>query len=197
MVAVREHEELHTEMENATMKQLWLTLTLAVVFSIFSCSSVRQVQRVSLQCRTPFNGGSFIGLYSFTVGDMSECFKYPDKFPNPDKAVDLAYYFDGDDCSQGAILGQYDDPGYIFLIGHKSWSELEGLNSPSGDSESVAGIAPLTTDKEGLAFWVKAREGEYVLVRIRSVQSASYSDLVSGVTPTLEFEWARRRLSRR
>lgn len=175
------------------MKQSCITLTVAAMLLIVGCSSAPKVQRVSLQCRTPFKGGSFIGLYSFTVGDMTDCFMYPDKFPNPDKAVDLAYYIDNDDCSQGAIIGQYDGPGYLFPIGQKSWRKLVKLKPPSKDSESVAAITPLTKDKEGLAFWVKARGGEYILVRIRAVQPASYSDLISGATPTLELEWYRPR----
>jgi hypothetical protein len=109
---------------------------------------------------------------------------------DPDQ-VDIVYYFDGDDCSRGALFGHDDSEGYIFPIGQKSWSELVKLKPGANDMESVAAIMPLTNDKEGLAFWVKTSNGEYILARISAVQLASYSDLVSGGTATLELEWFR------
>lgn len=107
--------------------------------------------------------------------------------PDPDQ-VDMTYYFDGDDCSQGALMGRDDVPGYLFPVGHKSWREMAKLEPPSKDAESIVAIAPLTKDKEGLAFWVKTGAGEFVLARIKAVQPVTYSDLVSGATASLRLE---------
>ena len=40
------------------------------------------------------------------------------------KELDLMLYFDRDDCAQGAIFGNDDEPGYLFPVGNKAWSEL-------------------------------------------------------------------------
>ena len=175
------------------MKRLGMIITVLGVFFVVGCSSAPEVERATLGCRAPFKGGSFVGLYSFRVGDMTDCFMYPDKFPDPDETVDLAYYIDDNDCAQGALIGIDDHGGYLFLIGHKSWRELVKLGPPAEDAESVEAIAPVTKDKEGLAFWVKTRGGEYVLMRIRVVQPALYADLVSGGRATVELEWVRLR----
>jgi hypothetical protein len=108
---------------------------------------------------------------------------------NPDQ-VDLVYYFDADDCSRGALVGRDDRPGYLFPVGHRSWDELAALNPPSKDSLSVAAIEPLTRDQVGLAFWVKARGGQYFLARIAAIQPATYAELVMGKTATVEIEWS-------
>jgi Concanavalin A-like lectin/glucanases superfamily len=150
----------------------------------FGTSGGSDRQSAALRCVHPYKMGSFIGFFSFETGELPVV-------RDPGQ-VDLVYYFDGDDCSQGAIIGRDDRPGYLFPIGHKSWEELVKLAPPSDASESVAAIAPLSRDKEGLAFWVKRKSGEYVLARIKTVEPASYSDLKSGVVPTLELEWFRR-----
>lgn len=144
-------------------------------------SSEFRLNTVKLQCKHPWGASGFIGLYSFKTGELT-----PPVEPN---RVDIVYYFDNDDCSQGALIGHDDRRGYLFPIGYKSWYELVMLNPPSEDMESVDAITPLTLDKEGLAFWVKTRNGEYVLSRIRSLQPVSYSDIVAGGTATLILEW--------
>ena len=161
-----------------------MKITVAAVLLIVGCSSSPDVQTVTLLCRA--HEGECFSFYSFTAGVLKTPRVGPDQF-------DILYYFDGDDCSQGALFGHNDSPGYLFPIGKKSWSELVMLKPPAGDMESVAGISPLTRDKEGLAFWVKTRGGEYILARINSVQTASYSELVSGGTATLQLEWSRHR----
>ncbi|MBN1865839.1 hypothetical protein JW916_00975 [Candidatus Sumerlaeota bacterium] len=83
---------------------------------------------------------------------MTGCFEYPDRFPNPDQAVDLAHYFEGNDCSQGSLIGRDDSAGWLFPVAHKPRSELAKLEPPAKDAESVVAIAPLTKDREGLAF---------------------------------------------
>ena len=167
------------------MKQCWLPITVTEVLLTVGCSSEPDLQRVTLRCKDTYKAGGFIGFYSFTAGELTA------PSADLDQVVDLAYYFDGDDCSQGVLIGHDDHGGYLFPVGHKSWSKLAMLAPPSKDTESVEAIAPLTKDKEGLAFWVKTEGGEYLLAKIKAVQPASYADLVSGVTPAVELEWTR------
>jgi hypothetical protein len=140
----------------------------------------RAIQTVKLQCRA--RNRECFSFYSFTAGVLAA------PPANPDQ-VDLVYYFDADDCSRGALVGRDDRPGYLFPVGHRSWDELAALTPPLKDSLSVAGITPLTQEQVGLAFWVKARGGQYYLVRIAVIQPATYSELVMGKTATVEFEW--------
>jgi hypothetical protein len=141
----------------------------------------RAIQTVTLQCRA--RNKECFSFYSFTAGVLAA------PPANPDQ-VDLVYYFDADDCSRGALVGRDDRPGYLFPLGHRSWGELAALNPPLKDSLSVAGITPLTQEQVGLAFWVKARGGQYFLARIKAIQPASYSELVMGKTATVEIEWS-------
>jgi RNA polymerase sigma factor (sigma-70 family) len=145
------------------------------------------VQRATLRSGELIEGG-FDCFLSFTAGVLP---------PPPDPGqVDLVYYFDADDCSQGALIGHSDSAGYLFPIGHRSWSELAALGPPSQDSESVAAISPITKDEEGLAFWVRTSGGDDVLARIRAVEPASYSDLVAGGDAAVELEWINPTVSR-
>ena len=183
------------------MKSLCITLTFAAALLIFGCwtetkkppaspvptmapASItrpeRMVQTVTLQCRA--RNRECLSFYSFTVGVLTA------PPANPDQ-VDLVYYFDKDDYSRGALVGRDDRPGYLFPVGHRSWGELAALTPPSKDSLSVAGITPLTQEQEGLAFWVKARGGQYFLARIAAIQPATYSELVMGKTATIQIEW--------
>jgi len=106
------------------------------------------------------------------------------------READIIFYFDDDDCSQGALFGQDDRKGFIFPVGKKSWDEVSLRDLPREDTESVVGFRPITKNKEGLAFWVKTKGERYVLVRIKSVQPASYAELTSGKTAKVDFEWA-------
>ncbi len=159
------------------------TLIICMCLIWIGCASIPKLQTVTLQCKDPYEAESFIGFYSFTAGVLTAP-------PEPDQ-IDIVYYFDSDDCSEGILLGHYDVPGYIFPIGYKSWKELIKLKPPLENEDSAIAIEPLTKDKEGLAFWVKTNSGEYFLVKIKSIQPATYSDLASGNFPTLEFEWFR------
>lgn len=136
------------------------------------------VHRVTLRCEA--KGRECFTLYSFTKGVVTAL----------DQA-DIIYGFDDNDCSQGALSGQGDWRGFVFPVGHKSWKELSTIKVPPKQAQSVRLILPLGKGKEGLAFWVKTRSAGYIVARIRSVQPASYSDLVSGGTATLELEWSR------
>ena len=134
-----------------------------------------------MQCNTTFKANSCIGFYSFSKGEI------PTIPPDPD-VIDLAYCFDEDDCSEGALIGNDERPGYLFPIGYQSWSELVKLKHPLSDEGSIGAIMPLTKDKEGFAFWVKTKNG-FILAKIISLQTVSYSDIVSGTIPSLELEW--------
>ena len=135
-----------------------------------------------MRCRHAAGGGAFVGLFSFELGELT--------VPPEDPAqVDLVYYYDGDDCSRGAILGNDDEPGYLFPLGSVSRSDLAGLIPPSEGAETVAGISPVTKDREGFAFWVRTQGQGDVLVRLVAVEEASHADLQSGRVPTLQFEW--------
>jgi outer membrane protein assembly factor BamB len=140
------------------------------------CSHKSSMNTITLQCKA--EGRNCQTEYSFSKGEIID-----------NSQVDITFYFDGDDCSQGALFGQDDSKGYLFPVGKKSWKELSILKTPPKDAQSVIGIMPLTREKEGLTFWVKTRSGEYVLARIRSVSPASYSDLLSGGVAALELEW--------
>jgi hypothetical protein len=170
------------------MRQSCIMIAIAAVLLIVGCSSTSDVQRLTLRCEDDYKAGSFIGLYSFSEGKLT--------IPPADAdQVSIVYYFDGDDCSHGALMGKDDRPGYLFPIGQKSWSDLTLLKVPSEDMESVAALTPLTREEEGLAFWVKVGRGEYVLARIMSVQPTTYSDIQSGVIPEVELEWRKPRAS--
>jgi hypothetical protein len=183
------------------MKQMTMTTLLAAALCIVGCRSEakkppvpmltaapasvtrpeRAIQTVTLQCRA--RNKECFSFYSFTAGVLATPPSNPDH-------VDLVYYFDKDDCSRGALVGRDDRPGYLFPVGHRSWGELAALNPPSKDSLSVAGITPLTREQVGLAFWVKARGGQFFLARIVAIQSATYSELVMGKMATVELEWS-------
>ena len=142
------------------------------------CSSPPNVQRATLRCKA-FEG-QCISFYSFKAGVLTP--------PVEPEQVDIVYYFDNDDCFQGALLGRDDRPGYLFPIGYKSWPELEILSPPSQNGESIAAIK-LAKENEGLAFWVKTGRDDYVPVRIKTIHPATYADLVSGGTASMEMEW--------
>ena len=89
-------------------------------------------------------------------------------------------------------MGSDDKSGFIFPLGNKTWDELMKLQPPASDAGSVVAIAPLTKDKEGLAFWLRTASGQHFLVRIVAVQEASISDLDSGTVPSVKLEWALR-----
>lgn len=183
------------------MKSLCMMITIAAALLIAGCQSeakkptvpavqtalspqmqmARRIQTVTLQCRA--RNKECFSFYSFTAGVLATPPSNPDQ-------VDLVYYFDADDCSRGALVGRDDRPGYLFPVGHRSWGELAALNPPSKDSLSVAAIEPLTQEQVGLAFWVKARGGQYFLARIAAIQPAAYSELVMGKTGTVEIEWS-------
>ena len=106
------------------------------------------------------------------------------------KGMDIMLYFDRDDCAEGAIFGNDDEPGYLFPVGNKAWSELALDKIPEENAKTEVGIMPITKGKEGLAFWVKTTSGRFAMVRIKSVQTASIEDLISSATAKVELEWA-------
>lgn len=145
------------------------------------CASAPTPNRLTLRCRAVDN--QYFGFFSLEHGEL-------DIPPEPGE-VDLVYYFDGDDCRQGALIGHDDKPGYLFPIGHKTWRELEGMEmEPPGDAvHSVAAIAPLTRDIEGLAFRLKTANGEWRLARIATLTPATYEGLAKKNTARVVLEW--------
>ncbi len=166
------------------MKSLARCLLWVVALALSSCRSDPRTEVASLRCQYAFKDGSFIGLFSFALGEL------PAPPVDPAKA-DLVYYFDADDCSRGALVGNHDTPGYLFPVGDCPWSGLAELKPPAEGAETLAVISPVARDKQGFAFWIKTRDRGFVLVRLTSVEDASYADLQSGRTPILRFEWLR------
>jgi len=177
--------DVRQEKESNAMNKIVLALTLTMAVTLVGCSTVSSkkqshqkskpdVKTVLLQC----NKASTSTGYSFVTGK-----------PTSRREADINLYFDGDDCSQGVVFGSDDEEGYIFQIGHKPWSELSLDDLPQVDTKSVIGFLPMTKDKEGLAFWVKARNDRYALVRIKSITPSSYSELSSGSTAEIVLEW--------
>jgi hypothetical protein len=153
-----------------------------VGLAVSSCGSVPRTEIGSLHCQYAFKDGSFIGLFSFALGELPAP-------PGDPAQVDLVYYFDADDCSRGALFASDDEPGSIVPVGVRPRSDLAELKRPTDGAETLAAISPVTNDEEGLAFWIRTRDRGYVLVRLTAVEEASYSDLQSGRTPILKFEW--------
>jgi hypothetical protein len=163
-------------------------VTIAAALLISGCSSVHDVHTVTLHCKESFKDGSFATHYSFTAGVLTP--------PVRDDQVDILYYYDADDCFHGSLMGNDDHGCHLFPIGHQPWSQLVKLSPPSQGSYTVEAIE-LTKDKEGLAFWVKGKGPQYVLVKIKSIQAATYNDLVSGDVAMMELEWSRFRMNRK
>ncbi|MBN2310839.1 MAG: hypothetical protein JXR94_17830 [Candidatus Hydrogenedentes bacterium] len=165
------------------MKHWHVTFTVAAALALGGCATGRGPHRAVLRCEHPFKGSSFVGGYSFSEGMLTSPVSESGQ-------VDLLYYFDGDDCSQGALVGDCDALGCCLLpIGHKPWPELVKLEPPSQDAEWAEGITPLTKEQEGWAFWVRCGPDEFVVVRLERVRPANYDDLVGGAVPSLELKW--------
>ena len=166
------------------MNKIVLTLTLTMAVALVGCSTVSS-EKQSQQKSKPdvktilLRSTRTSCAYSFVMG----------KHVTSKRETDIILYFDGDDCSQGAIFGSDDEEGYIFPIGHKTWSQLSLDDVPESGTKSVVGFLPMTKDKEGLAFWVKTTNDRYALVKIKSIKPSSYSQISSGSTAEIVLEW--------
>ena len=85
------------------MKPLGMIITVAAALLVVGCSSAPELERMTLRCSDSQKAGTFIGFYSFTAGELSSP-------PADPEQVDILYYFDEDDCSEGAIIGNDDRP---------------------------------------------------------------------------------------
>ena len=132
------------------------------------------VKAVSLEC----NKAAQMVAYSFVKEAIA----------TKKQDVDLMLYFDGDDCSQGAMFGTDDEEGYLFPVGQATLADLSLNDIPTDESKTEIGFRPITKDKEGLAFWVKTTSGRFALVRIKSVQPAAHADFASGAKAKIELE---------
>ncbi len=164
------------------MKPIISTLLVIIALAAAGCSERPSVKTVSLQCGG--QGGHWTS-YSFTLDKPTDS----DQEIFNDEA-EIIFYFDRDDCAQGALFGQDDEEGYLFPVGHKTWNELSLSDEPQANTQSVMGLVPITKQEEGLAFWVRTRNGRYVLVRVKNVRPASFSDFASGSTASVDLEWA-------
>jgi len=102
--------------------------------------------------------------------------------------AELTFYFDRDDCANGAILGRSDNPEYIIPLGKKSWGELEQLHSLPA-AKPVIGLRPIRADTVGTAFLCRIGNGQYAIVRICEVRPSSFWDISKGTPARCTFEW--------
>ena len=161
-------------------------LLMGIAVALCGCQSDKQASapdrtrpsRAKLEChRTSL--GPIMSMFSFSLGR-----------PVTDaKQADFCFYFDGDDCAGGAIVGHHDEQGWLFPLGHRDWRELRQGEDFSTVTVSRASVAPITKAREGSAFWVKSVGGRYAVVRITDVAPATYDELMKGKTAGIEFEW--------
>jgi hypothetical protein len=174
------------------MNRLGIMLCLMALMFGSACLTQRtlpEAQRTTLRCKIGEAGAGALTRYSFTEEGLAPTAR------EDSASIDLCYYFDGDDCSRGALLGHDDRPGYIFPVGRRPLEELIELAPPAFDAATEVAILPLTRDAEGLAFWLKKSDDEFVLLKIASVQPTTYAALREGETATLVVEWRRREAS--
>jgi len=165
------------------MKHIYRVLIITTAILVVGCSSVSHVEKMTLRCTCdhPYEGGC-ISFYSFDSGVLTPPFK--------SERVDLVYWFDNDDCFNGALIGHDDGPGYLFVDGKRSLDEVTAAGPPADNAESIEAIE-LTKDNEGLAFWVKTSDGRYIPAKITAIHPATYPTLTTGGTARLELEWLR------
>ena len=171
------------------MNRLHMTRWVVALALVTACSKQEMlpaVRRTTLHCEVGDAGARALTRYSFTDEELVPTAR------GGSAAVDLCFYFDADDCSNGALLGHDDRPGLIFPVGRRSLEELIELAPPAVDSATEVAIMPLTRDAEGLAFWLKKSDDEFVLLKIVDVQPTTYAALREGETATLVVEWRRR-----
>jgi hypothetical protein len=167
--------------------QLLLAL---VVAGACGCSSTERTSssgsskrgRAILECRAPTTHGPIMSAFSLSLaGPVSES-----------KQADLCFYFDSDDCAGGAIVGQHDTKGWLFPIGKHDWEDLQRYQHPPADAVSTEAVTPITKAQEGLCFWVKTVSGRHAIVRLATIQAATYDEIARGKTASVEFEWVWR-----
>jgi len=123
-------------------------------------------------------------------GSMCFSFYSFSKASSVDKRDDaeLTFYFDSNDCANGAIFGRSDNPDYIIPLGKKSWSELERMHLLP-EAEPVMGLRPIGADIVGTAFLCRIGDEQYAIVRISEVRPSSFAGISSGTPASCTFEW--------
>ena len=111
-----------------------------------------------------------------------------ESFVTKKQDADLWLYFDEDDCSGGAIFGNRDRKGYIFIPSKRNFSEISLDNIPTHESTKI-GFRPIGKGFEGMPFWIKTISGRFVLAVIKKVQPAVFTDFASGAKAKVELEW--------
>ncbi len=130
-----------------TMKHIacW-AIMFGTMLATVGCSNDNATNTFMLEC----NMTQTLSSFSFTQGNVDS-----------KEEADISFYFDGNDCSQGAIFGNDDRKGFIFPVGYKRWDEVSLSETPSPGMESVIGLRPITKSNEGLVFWVKTKSGHF------------------------------------
>ena len=164
-------------------------LLVLVGFGLSGCASGDRAHSLdeskrtaALVCQASNASGPIMSMFSLSLArPVSEA-----------KQAELCFYFDGDDCAGGAIIGHHDEKGWLFPIGKYQWQQLRQYEVPSGDEDSTEGITPVTKAQEGFAFRVKTLGGRNAIVRISKVHPATYDAVSRGETASIEFEWVWR-----
>jgi hypothetical protein len=143
-----------------------------------SASDGTKPSRAKLVCHRT-SSGPIMSMFSFSLArPVTEAAQ-----------AEFSFYFDGDDCAGGGIVGHHDEKGWLFPLGHRDWPDLRRGENVLAGADSTEGVTPITKAQEGSAFWVGTVSGRYAVVRITDVASATYQELMDGKTAGIEFEW--------
>jgi hypothetical protein len=135
-------------------------------------------QELSLECRGARPGTPCLTMSSLTLGELVD---------DPRRA-ELSLYFDGDDCSGGALVGRDDQAGWLFPLPASAWVSGAREATPS-EEDSVPALTPLSALQPGDCFAVRAFTGRYALVRVLSVEDSNYGRLLTGGRARVVLEW--------
>lgn len=112
-----------------------------------------------------------------------------DSFVTNKRDAELVFYFDKNDCSKGALIGNDDEEGFIFPVENKKLSQISLDKIPTNKSKTKVGFRPMTKDKEGLGFWIKTTSGRLVLAVIKKVEPQEFKNFDEGGRAKVELEW--------
>ena len=135
-------------------------------------------QELLLECRAARPGAPCLAMGSLTLGELVD---------DPRRA-ELSLYFDGDDCSGGALVGRDDRGGWVFPLPASAWSS-GAREAALRREDSVPALTPLSALEPGDCFAVRAFTGRYALVRVLSLEDSSYGRLLTGARARVVLEW--------
>lgn len=158
--------------------RLQIAILTGIVFISTGCHKTDPPKAgVVLTCTA--KGNECLAMYSFTKNSVV----------TKEDEAELMLYFDGDDCFNGALMGQSDHSGMIYSIGRKAWSELVNYPKPDPNAKSVKYLPLLSGEIVGLGFWFRSRSDRFAVVRINSVKSSNHKELLSGKAAEITFDW--------